>query len=72
MSLPDQELNFVLQLVALIGVMFVVVVKTTEFCCISLGDILPNRCGSLIRNIRAGHLVDLCSTFDNGRIVGES
>ena len=72
MSLPDQELNLVLQLVALIGIVSVVVVKMTKFCGISLGDILPYRCGSLIRNTRAGRLVDLYSTFYKGHVVGES
>ena len=72
MSLPNQELNFVFQLVAFVSVVPIVVVKTTELRRTSLGDIFLYRCGSFIRHVRAGRLVDFRSTFDKGRVVGES
>ena len=72
MSLPDQELNLVFQLVTFVGVVSVVVVKMTELFRISLGDIFPYRCGSLIRNVGDSRLVDFCSAFDKGYVVGES
>ena len=72
MSLPDQELNLIFQLVTFISVMPVVVVKMTELCRISLGDIFPYRCGSFVRHASAGRLVDFSLAFDKGSVVGES
>ena len=71
MSLSNKELDFILQMVALVYIMSVVVMITTEFGSISLRNIFSNGSGSLVRHTRTCGLIHLSPRLDKGSVVSE-
>ena len=71
MSLSNKELDFVLQLVAFIGVMSVVVMITTELGSVSLRYILSNGPRIFIRHTRTCGLINLSPRLNEGSVVSE-
>ena len=71
MTLPDEQLDFVLEMVAFVGIMAVVVVKATVFGHVPSRHVFPNRGRPLVRSIVDSSLKNLCSSTYQARVVGE-
>ena len=71
MSLLDKEFNFILEVIALVGVVPIVIVKMTKLCGVSLRNVLPYGCRFSIRGFIVSGLKDLYSGTHQGSIIGE-
>ena len=71
MSLSNKELDFILQLVAFIGIMSVVVMITTELGSVSSRNILSNGSRFLIRHTGTRGLINLSPRLNKGSVVSE-
>ena len=62
--MSDKELNLIFKLVALVGVMTIVVMKTTKLSSISLGDVFSDWGWSPKGNSCVIGLIHICSVVD--------
>ena len=71
MALSDGKLYLILEIVALVGVMVVVVVEATGFCCVSSCHIFSDRCRPSVRSIVYRGLKYFCSRAYQTCVVGK-
>ena len=71
MALSDEELYFILEMMAFVGVMAVVIVEATVFCCVSSCHILSNGWRPSVGSVVYRGLKYFCSCAYQTRIVGK-
>ena len=71
MALSDEMLYFILEVVALVGVVPVVIMESVVLCRVPSSHVLPNRWRPLIRSIVDCSLKYLCSRTYQSCVVSE-